>query len=921
MGLRKLFFDWTQPALPAVVAALIERYQNSKGEIDLSNVITVFPGRQAGRRFLELLAEQSEDRAVPPRTLTVGTLPEFLYQPKRPFASPLTQKLAWAEALQSISRDKLQVVIPQPPADSDVDAWLNLGDLIQRQHRELATDKLNFSDVSVRGSTLDGFNEVERWQVLAEIQQSYLNRLDDLDLWDQQTARLFAIKYHECQTTSEIILIGTVDLNETLRTMLEQVAEAVTVIIHAPESLAECFEEFGNLRAAAWESREIEIDDSQIQLVDGPQDQASQVAVELAALNGERGSQEITICLPDERIVSHLSRILTECNVQTSWVIARTLPQTGPYRLLAVVAAYLEADRTDHLSELIRHPDFSKWIDEQGLPVDWLSIWDNYTAEHLPRRTSKIPGNGKAEKASRLLIEAVNQVLKPLKGAARPLADWVSNLREFLLDIYGALEFNSEIDSDRILLQASEIIHAACLEHGKVPEALAPVVTAPQAIQMTLDQVRGEFIPARPEQEAIHLSGWLDMPLDDAPVAIVTSMNEGFIPSAVNHDLFLPNRLRVHLGIEDNTRRYARDAYALAVVLNSREHVRLIAAKRDVRKEPLTPSRLFFATDPQTIARRVVNFFDEGEGNRPKPILVGRATSRDESDFTIPRPHSPVEPKRSFRVTEFKDYISSPYRYYLRHLLKLVPASDSMVELDPAGFGSLIHDVLQRFGTSRETRQTDPLPIERFLNAQLDQLVRERYGSDPLFPVHVQIEQIRHRLKIFSDWQANRARQGWEIRFTEIGFGKNIEFPLDDGTKITLRGRIDRIDFHPIRKEWVIFDYKTGDHASAPEKTHRQHHEWVDLQLPLYRHLAKPFGVTGTVRLGYITLPRTASEIGEKIADWSEVELLEADAKTREIASKVIRGEFWVELDHPVRWSQEYSGICQDGVFDREAVV
>ncbi|MDA7528057.1 hypothetical protein N8590_03630, partial [bacterium] len=90
---------------------------------------------------------------------------------------------------------------------------------------------------------------------------------------------------------------------------------------------------------------------------------------------------------------------------------------------------------------------------------------------------------------------------------------------------------------------------------------------------------------------------------------------------------------------------------------------------------------------------------------------------------------------------------------------------------------------------------------------------------------------------------------------------------------------------------------------------------------PLYRHLAKPFGVEGNVRLGYITLPRTTTQIREQIADWSEAELLEADERTREIAGSIIREEFWVELDQPVRWFQEFSGICQDGVFDREAVL
>ena len=75
--------------------------------------------------------------------------------------------------------------------------------------------------------------------------------------------------------------------------------------------------------------------------------------------------------------------------------------------------------------------------------------------------------------------------------------------------------------------------------------------------------------------------GWLELPLDDAPVLVVTSFNERYVPSLVDADLFLPNRLRQQLGIIDNDRRCARDSYALSTILASRRQVKLIAARRD----------------------------------------------------------------------------------------------------------------------------------------------------------------------------------------------------------------------------------------------------------------------------------------------------------------------------------------------------
>lgn len=67
-----------------------------------------------------------------------------------------------------------------------------------------------------------------------------------------------------------------------------------------------------------------------------------------------------------------------------------------------------------------------------------------------------------------------------------------------------------------------------------------------------------EPVPPEPTSDAVELLGWLELPLDDTQAAIVTSFNEGFVPTSLNSDLFLPNGLRRRLGLNDNARRYAR---------------------------------------------------------------------------------------------------------------------------------------------------------------------------------------------------------------------------------------------------------------------------------------------------------------------------------------------------------------------------
>jgi ATP-dependent helicase/nuclease subunit B len=133
-------------------------------------------------------------------------------------------------------------------------------------------------------------------------------------------------------------------------------------------------------------------------------------------------------------------------------------------------------------------------------------------------------------------------------------------------------------------------------------------------------------------------------------------------------------------------------------------------------------------------------------------------------------------------------------------------------------------------------------------------------------------------------------------------------------------GRIDRIDRHADGR-WFIFDYKTGDSSTDPEKAHRHDGEWIDLQLPLYRHIARSLGVGGDVQLGYLRLPRDTSDIGEKAAAWTAEDLASADQAIMDVATCIRNGVFWKQLDDEPSVLTEYGPICQDGVLERELTV
>ncbi|WP_437228687.1 PD-(D/E)XK nuclease family protein [Planctomicrobium sp. SH661] len=915
-SIQRIFLDWSRPALHTVADQLIAR-SRSPHLVDLSHLVLVFYGSQAGRRCLELLTERAGGKLCPPRIVTVGQLPELLYEPKRPFASVLVQQLVWAQALRNTPPARLRSFVSAPPEPADQAGWLRLGELLRKQHEELARDQLDFSDVWRRGASLAGFDEVDRWKLLADIQREYWNLLDSFDLWDQQTARLEAIKRKECGTDFEIVTVGTVDLNRTMRSMLDQIADQVTAYVPAPEELSGLFDAYGCLIPDRWVDRTVSLKSDQVLMADDAASQCATVLSILTGFDGRYSLDEITIGVPDPQLVVPLQRTLDEYGVKSHWPVDRDLSATGPHRLLEAVAEFLEDDSASRFAALLRHPDLSAWLDTKGLPSNWLNCWDAYFTEHLPRKLDWVlEGHGAGVVLQ--LKRTVSELLEPLQRTAT-LANWSEPIETLLRTLYEERMFDPDDPDDHRTLEACRILSAAFSGHQGVPAVLDSPLSAPEAIRLTLKNAACELYRGETDA-AIQLVGWLEMPLDDAPAAIVTTFNETFVPKSVNHDLFLPNRLRSHLGIEDNTRRYARDLFLLTTLVHAREELRLIVARRDASHDPLTPSRLLFATDPEEIAKRVLAFYDPQE-SVPLVLPTSPRKIAAESAFPIPQPMPREAPPTVFRVTEFRDYLASPYRYYLRHVLKLENVSDDLDELDGAAFGNLVHEVLKRFGRSERSRSTDSAVIADFLQQELKNVVAEVYGDEPLAAVLIQSEQARRRLNAFSLWQANWRREGWQIYAVEHATDEPVPFSLHGGRKIFLKGRIDRIDYHADTDTWCIFDYKTGDSGLSPAKTHRDKSGWIDLQLPLYRHLAASICKEDEVRLGYIVLPRDSKAVAAQFAEWSWEDLQEADETARRVAKEILAEEFWKPLSAPAGTLTEFDSICQVGVFGQEVML
>jgi hypothetical protein len=144
-----------------------------------------------------------------------------------------------------------------------------------------------------------------------------------------------------------------------------------------------------------------------------------------------------------------------------------------------------------------------------------------------------------------------------------------------------------------------------------------------------------------------------------------------------------------------------------------------------------------------------------------------------------------------------------------------------------------------------------------------------------------------------------------------------------DHPNLTIRGRIDRIDYHAETSRWAIFDYKSSETCNRPEKIHNCNEApyWKDLQLPLYRHLAKAITGTTKVDLGYINICNDLKTIGEYVAKWDNDQLESADLVALNVMQAINQNQFELRNDLKPTFFSDFAYLLGDKALDKPAHV
>ena len=182
------------------------------------------------------------------------------------------------------------------------------------------------------------------------------------------------------------------------------------------------------------------------------------------------------------------------------------------------------------------------------------------------------------------------------------------------MTLFGGSPLNADVEPDRTVLAACGKIRDVLEEHRQIPAELMPSLESTEAMRFVLRQVEGETIPPPPDHGAIEMLGWLELPLDDAPALVVTGFNEGQRAGLAQFRPVPAEPTSPGAGHRGQRPPLRPRCLRPSVLAASREDLRLIAGRRSAEGDPLLPSRLLFACDDATMARRVMAFFSAAPG-------------------------------------------------------------------------------------------------------------------------------------------------------------------------------------------------------------------------------------------------------------------------------------------------------------------
>ena len=916
-----IYLGWQTPMAQGVAEALLRKVRAESPALpglplDLGSHRVLVPSQFAARLIREELAKAEASGVLLPKIETPET---FLNWGDRD-AGVATKEaclLTWMEVLTGPACDPLELneLFPENngpfPGFTAKTAQPFAEKLMQlRDSLGGAEEPLDF--LSISQSTLSGDDPI-RWAQLHVLEKDYLDRLEAKGLKDHNAVRAeLASKSYLPADVKHVWLAGLIDpqplLLKVLKRHLGKVGIKVLIGSDRPSAKdGALFNEWGIPNPPAWKERRIPWPqfESSVIVARDPSHALTRLEECLGGKAPVRGAFAVAPC-ERERHPELIADRLRTMGSEAINPLGQPHDRNGLYHSVKALNDLVSGWQYRLLRKSLLQPN---------LLAKLMPGTDMFKMNQLMDTLSQLRVPQDLDEAVAFVDNIPEPELKDPKKKTREYHQWedVQHLKPVLLGALETLRPLRTATPQRLLTKILTLARAGLVKEGEsayfdeeVAEALQDAVTAmkPEStglegvtsadwINLALAATADQRFRRNLSAKAIHMPGWMEAPWEPSPHLVVFGLTDDLVPQAVHADAFMPSDLRKHIGLAGPEQAFANAAYTLERLRRSRETIDgddskgrldVIVLRHDEEGNGLRPSRLLFLADDQELIRRTKHLFES-----PLP-------TEDAPYWKIPeelklRPVADAKQaagiRRSISATSFKDLLDDPYEFWLKRFLGMRESSHDEVELDRAGYGTLIHSALEGFGKSQgATEVADETKTQKALSQALDEHFKKSFGTDPEPGLVLQRETARERLLAFAGLQRQLALEGWQTVACEGHLPDvMIESITTEGVKmgkVKVGGRFDRLDFNPLTKTWRVYDYKTYDDLedNDPQTRHvtelknanstrrpgfefsldGKTYRWDELQLPVYYHnLRNAYGdhikEDHKLEVGYIILP------------------------------------------------------------------
>jgi ATP-dependent helicase/nuclease subunit B len=538
------------------------------------------------------------------------------------------------------------------------------------------------------------------------------------------------------------------------------------------------------------------------------------------------GRQSVAVVALDRLVARRVRALLERAQVmvadETGWLFSTTSAST-------VVMRWLDA-----LSGDFYHHDLLDLLKSPFVAADWAARREAvFEIERAAREHSIVSGLSEyidavresSESAAAIeLLERVGRAARVFhRDRRRSLHDWL----ELLFGSLAALGVTAGLRRDAAGLQLIEFLERLARELKEI-EATFTFAEWRQWLDRQLESAEFRDTGVASPVIFTHLS--LTRLRSFGAVALVGA-DALHLPGELDQGLFFNQSVRRQLGLPDavqQLRQFRDDLIGLV----SGSHSVLVTWQAMRASEKCLPSpfierlQVFHElawqsslpeSDAPALAAAVV---------LPPPVA---AEPPPQTAQPAPAAAGELLPAK-VSASGYNSLLACPYQFHARYLLGLREPEEVQEALEKRDYGEHVHRILKRFHERfPDTSAHSRAELEPVLADISDRVFAEATEADYLS--HGWLLRWKVLIPAYLDWQSEREAEGWRFHAAETK--REIEVELPGGARLSLEGRIDRIDRLEAQgaQRFAVLDYKTRNKDLLRRELKEP---GEDVQLPVY---------------------------------------------------------------------------------------